>query len=90
MRKIEMEIDDSAVRVIEDLQEASGRSFGDVILDALRLYDWARQQYQEGYSVGSISNGRGIKEVELPLNRYPFAKKRSMTLAERVKSSTRR
>ncbi|MEK6410467.1 MAG: hypothetical protein AABN34_26385 [Acidobacteriota bacterium] len=76
MRRIEMEIDDSAVRVIEDLQEASGRSFGDVILDALRLYDWARQQYQEGYSVGSISNGRGIKEVELPLNRYPSARKR--------------
>lgn len=83
--QINMEIDDSAVRMIKQLQEASGGSFGDVILDALRLYDWARQQYEEGYSVGSISNGRGIKEVDLPLSRYPSARKRPTTLAERAK-----
>ncbi|HXU36464.1 MAG TPA: hypothetical protein VN937_08880 [Blastocatellia bacterium] len=86
--QINMEIDDSAVRMIKRLQEASGGTFGDVILDALRLYDWARQQYGEGYSVGSIINGRGIKEVDLPLSRYPITKKR--TLADRAKATPKR
>jgi hypothetical protein len=71
---ITLEIDESTMSVIRQLEEASGKSKGDVILDALRLYDWARQQYQDGLSVGAISGGRAIKEVDLPLKRSPSTK----------------
>ena len=65
---LELEIDSTTMSVIENLRKASGRqTTSEVLLDALRLYDWARQQYERGYSIGAIKDGRGVTEVDLPL-----------------------
>ena len=67
---LELEIDSRTMSVIEDLKKASGKqTAAEVLLDALRLYDWARQQYDTGYSIGAIKDGRAVKEVDLPLRR---------------------
>jgi hypothetical protein len=66
-KKVQINFDDGALDVIERLKEATGTTTtGDVIRDALSLYEWARREYEQGRKIGTIENGRGVREVILP------------------------
>ena len=65
-RKIQVNFDDDALRVLDCLKEASNSNYGDVIRNALGLYEWARREYAQGHSIGTIENGRAVREVVLP------------------------
>jgi hypothetical protein len=66
-QRVQVNFDDGAVEVIQRLGKATGSDAAEVIRDALSLYDWARQQYEEGKKVASITkNGMGVMEVILP------------------------
>jgi hypothetical protein len=67
-----LNFDDGAVKVLERLKSATQKSSGDVLQDALSLYEWARIQNSKGLRVGSIdSKGNGVNEVIL----FPLAKR---------------
>jgi hypothetical protein len=65
-KKIQVNFDEGALEVIDRLKEATQSNAGDVIRDALSFYEWARQQHENGKTVGTIENGKGVNEVILP------------------------
>lgn len=65
---IELEIDSQTMSKIETLKQASNRSTAaEVLLDALRLYDWAREQVEQRLIIGAVKDGRVVKTVTVPL-----------------------
>jgi hypothetical protein len=75
-KKVQVNFDDGALDVIDRLKDATGSNAGDVIRDALSLYEWARQQYTEGKKVGTIADGKGVSEVILPFELRGMLKSR--------------
>jgi hypothetical protein len=75
-KKVQVNFDDGALDVIDRLKDATGSNAGDVIRDALSLYEWARQQYEEGKKVGTIADGKGVSEVILPFELRGMLKSR--------------
>jgi hypothetical protein len=66
MRKVQVNFHEGALEVIKRLQEATGGTMGDVIRDALGLYEWAREQQEKGYTIGTIKKGKAVRELILP------------------------
>lgn len=66
-RKLQLTVDDRTYRMLLSLQEASGASsMAEVIRQAVTLFDWARFQQDEGFTVGAFKDGVPAKEVVLP------------------------
>lgn len=65
-KKIQVNFDDQALEVLEDLKDATHGTYGEVIRNAIGLYEWARQECEQGRTIGTIENGRAVKEVVLP------------------------
>ena len=65
-KKLQVNFDEGAMQIIENLKKATGGTAADVIRDALGFYEWARQQRENGLVVGTIRNGRAESEVLLP------------------------
>ena len=65
-RKIQVNFDDEALKVLDCLKDTTKSNYGEVIRNALGLYEWARREYAQGHSIGTIENGRAVREVVLP------------------------
>ena len=65
-KKIQVNFDDDAVEVLDILKKATRGNYGDVIRDAIGLYEWTRQEYEKGNAIGVIKDGVAIQEVILP------------------------
>ncbi len=65
-KKIQVNFDDDAVNVLDTLKQATRSNYGDVIRDAIGLYEWARREYEQGNAIGVIKDGVAVKEVVLP------------------------
>lgn len=70
-RKVQVYFDENSIEIIEKLQKASGnKSMAEVIRDALGLYNWTRKMHEQGYSVGTIKNGKAIQQLVLPFEMF--------------------
>ncbi len=68
-KKVQVYFDERSLKIIEELQVASGsQSMAEVIRDALGLYNWTLRMSRKGYSIGTIKDGKPIKEVILAFN----------------------
>ena len=65
-KKIQVNFDDDALKVLDNLKDTTGGSYADVIRNAIGLYEWARQEYVKGNAIGVIKDGVAVREVVLP------------------------
>ena len=66
-RKLQLTLDESAYNTLLRLErESSASSMAEVLRNAIGLFDWARVQESEGFTVGAFKDGAPVKEVVLP------------------------
>ena len=65
-KKIQVNFDDDALKVLDNLKDATRSNYTDVIRNSIGLYEWARREYKRGNSIGVIKDGVAIREVVLP------------------------
>ncbi len=69
-RKLQLTLDENAYNTLLRLEgDSNASSMAEVLRNAIALFDWARVQEQEGYTVGAFKEGALAKEVVLPFSK---------------------
>jgi hypothetical protein len=67
-RRLQFEFAPDAYQRLERMKVESGAaSYAELVRNALRVYDWVKQQEREGYELALIKNGKQLKSVKLIL-----------------------
>jgi hypothetical protein len=66
-KKLQLTLDEHAYQTLERLRkDSNASSMAEVLRNAVGLFDWARVQQTEGFTVGAFKDGAPAKEVVLP------------------------
>lgn len=67
-KRLQFEFSKEAYDRLEKMKAESGAaSFAELVRNALRVYDWVKQQEKNGYELALVKDGEHVKSVTLVL-----------------------
>ncbi|MEL6351988.1 MAG: hypothetical protein AAFR58_09495 [Cyanobacteria bacterium J06627_28] len=68
--EVQMEFSEQAASLLCELAYRTQRDVGQVISDALSVYDWVEKQHEMGLNVvGTNESGQAVNKIRLPENK---------------------
>lgn len=65
-QRLEIAFDAEALATIDEIANSTHRDREEVVRDALGFYKWANLQYNRGFEIGSVRNGKAFRIAHLP------------------------